>query len=217
MTQGSEEISKKDLLELTGISYGQLYRWKRKGLIPEAWFVKKAAFTGQETFFPRIEILERVGRIQGLKEDLPLDQLADLLSPRPASLPFTLVELREKNIVSTTALELMVATLGSEDPPGFDRILAAWVTDGLLKAGTISLEEGALILRTLAGACAPPDQGELAPPGQGDLLFLRKRGVGFCLVVQGHAFPDPEARLVTTLALPAQVAALKLAIKGDQA
>ncbi|MCL2486473.1 MAG: YhbD family protein, partial [Oscillospiraceae bacterium] len=31
-------ISKKDLLEFTGISYGQLYRWKREGLIPEEWF-----------------------------------------------------------------------------------------------------------------------------------------------------------------------------------
>ena len=31
-------ISKKELLDQTGISYGQLYRWKRKGLIPEAWF-----------------------------------------------------------------------------------------------------------------------------------------------------------------------------------
>ncbi len=57
MPPDPDQISKKDLLELTGISYGQLYRWKRKGLIPEAWFVKKPAFTGQETFFPRTEIL----------------------------------------------------------------------------------------------------------------------------------------------------------------
>ena len=70
------EISKKELLEFTGISYGQLYRWKRKGLIPEAWFVKRAAFTGQETFFPRTEILDRVERIQGLKEEINLDQVA---------------------------------------------------------------------------------------------------------------------------------------------
>jgi len=48
-----EEISKKDLLILTGISYGQLYRWKRKGLIPEDWFIKRASFTGQETYFPK--------------------------------------------------------------------------------------------------------------------------------------------------------------------
>ena len=46
-----ELISKKELLELTGISYGQLYRWKRKGLIPEDWFIRKSTYTGQETFF----------------------------------------------------------------------------------------------------------------------------------------------------------------------
>ena len=32
-----ELISKKELLETFGISYGALYRWKRMGLIPEAW------------------------------------------------------------------------------------------------------------------------------------------------------------------------------------
>ena len=42
-------ISKKDLLARTGISYGQLYRWKRQNLIPEEWFIKKSTFTGQET------------------------------------------------------------------------------------------------------------------------------------------------------------------------
>ena len=53
-------ISKKDLLNLTGISYGQLYRWKRKDLIPEEWFIRKSTFTGQETFFLKEEILERI-------------------------------------------------------------------------------------------------------------------------------------------------------------
>lgn len=46
-------ISKKQLLDLTGISYGQLYRWKRKQLIPEEWFIRKSTFTGQEPFFQR--------------------------------------------------------------------------------------------------------------------------------------------------------------------
>ena len=41
-------ISKKDLLTTTGISYGQLYRWKRQGLIPEEWFIKKASYTGPQ-------------------------------------------------------------------------------------------------------------------------------------------------------------------------
>lgn len=69
-------IAKKDLLQETGISYGQLYRWKRKGLIPESWFVRRATFTGQETFFPRAAILERIRWIQGMKPDIPLDDLA---------------------------------------------------------------------------------------------------------------------------------------------
>ncbi|MTL48522.1 DUF4004 family protein, partial [Turicibacter sanguinis] len=61
-------ISKKELLQLTNISYGQLYRWKRKNLIPEEWFIKKSVSTGQETFFPRKEILERIERILELKD-----------------------------------------------------------------------------------------------------------------------------------------------------
>ena len=43
-------ISKKDLLKRYGISYGALYRWKRMGLIPEEWFIKRSTPTGQETF-----------------------------------------------------------------------------------------------------------------------------------------------------------------------
>ena len=70
-----DEISKKDLLKETGISYGQLYRWKREGLIPEEWFVKRASFTGQETFFPRERVLERVRVILGMKEDKSLEDI----------------------------------------------------------------------------------------------------------------------------------------------
>ena len=75
-------ISKKEVLEKMGISYGQLYRWKRKGLIPEAWFVRRSTFTGQETFFPRDKILERVARIKEMKDEYPLDDLAELITTR---------------------------------------------------------------------------------------------------------------------------------------
>ena len=70
-----DEISKKELLEETGISYGQLYRWKREGLIPEEWFVKRPSYTGQETFFPRDRVLERIGMILERKDDLSLDEI----------------------------------------------------------------------------------------------------------------------------------------------
>ena len=74
-------ISKKELLELTGISYGQLYRWKRKQLVPEEWFISKSTFTGQETFFPQDRILDRIEKIKNMKGDITLDDLADMLSP----------------------------------------------------------------------------------------------------------------------------------------
>ncbi|MBQ8316465.1 MAG: DUF4004 family protein [Lachnospiraceae bacterium] len=73
---GEELISKKELLEQYGISYGALYRWKRKGLIPEEWFLKKATVTGQETFFPKELICERVELIQNQKDDFSLDELS---------------------------------------------------------------------------------------------------------------------------------------------
>lgn len=89
------EISKKDLLKETNISYGQLYRWKREGLIPEEWFIKKSTFTGQETFFPKAEILERIERIQLLKDEYSLEDLAKMLSPEMSNRIFQEDELEK--------------------------------------------------------------------------------------------------------------------------
>ena len=77
-----EEISKKDLLVETGISYGQLYRWKRDGLIPEEWFIKRSAFTGQETFFPRDRMLARIKGILALKDTHSLEEIRESLVNR---------------------------------------------------------------------------------------------------------------------------------------
>lgn len=85
-------ISKKELLSETGISYGQLYRWKREQLIPEEWFIKQSSFTGQETFFPREKILERINRILELKESHSLEELAGIFSPgAESSIPLSLL------------------------------------------------------------------------------------------------------------------------------
>lgn len=83
------DISKKDLLKETGISYGQLYRWKREGLIPESWFQKKSSFTGQETYFPKEEILKRIKAIQQLKDKYSLEELAKILSPEVSNRLFS--------------------------------------------------------------------------------------------------------------------------------
>lgn len=79
-TASGQLISKKELLEKYKISYGALYRWKRKGLIPEDWFIKKATSTGQETFFPAEAVCERIELILSQKEDVLLDDLANRLN-----------------------------------------------------------------------------------------------------------------------------------------
>ena len=77
-----ELISKKELLETFGISYGALYRWKRMGLIPEAWFLRRSTSTGQETFFRRDQICQRIRLILDNKEHQTLDELAASLAGR---------------------------------------------------------------------------------------------------------------------------------------
>ena len=69
-------ISKKELLEQYQISYGALYRWKRMGLIPDAWFLRRSAPTGQETYFRRAQICPRIEQILREKERVSLEQLA---------------------------------------------------------------------------------------------------------------------------------------------
>ena len=78
-------ISKKELLQQTGISYGQLYRWKREKLIPEEWFIKQSSYTGQETFFPREQILPRIAAILENKDKYSLTELSRRLSPDAAA------------------------------------------------------------------------------------------------------------------------------------
>lgn len=75
-----ELISKREVLERYGISYGALYRWKRLGLIPEEWFLKKATVTGQETFFRKENICPRVELILSRKEQISLEELAEELA-----------------------------------------------------------------------------------------------------------------------------------------
>lgn len=85
-------ISKKELLLKYNISYGALYRWKRKGLIPDEWFIKKSTVTGQETFFPEKLVCERIEKIQSMKDDVLLDELAKKLSGEENKNEFLLIE-----------------------------------------------------------------------------------------------------------------------------
>ncbi len=143
-------ISKKDLLELTGISYGQLYRWKRKNLIPEDWFVRKSTFTGQETFFPKEKILERIDKIQTMKEDLSLDELANMFSPSVREILLTKEDVLRKGIASEPVLQFFIEQTNKTAEFQFVDILYVYMLEELLQSGEISLEEGKMVLQVLS-------------------------------------------------------------------
>ncbi|KAA0561446.1 DUF4004 family protein [Bacillus sp. CH30_1T] len=116
-------ISKKEVLELTGISYGQLYRWKRKNIIPESWFIKKSTFTGQETFFPREKMLSRIDTIKDMKDDYSLDELSDFFSPNPTKIEVRADELPLHSILSDHTLSFCTAFLPARKVFEFPDIL----------------------------------------------------------------------------------------------
>jgi hypothetical protein len=194
----SEElISKKDLLELAGISYGQLYRWKRKDLIPEEWFVRKSTFTGQETFFPKEKILERIEKIQTMKENLSLDELADMFSPNVANLNYTKDELIKRNIVSTAVVDFYLEQEKGSLQFNFTRMLEVFVLEKLLQSGEINLEEGKMVLQVLK------DHAALIKQKSCQLVMTRKLGMSSCLLlinVEEYHF-ERGTKVVATLSL----------------
>jgi DNA-binding transcriptional MerR regulator len=107
-------ISKKELLAETGISYGQLYRWKREHLIPEEWFIKQSSFTGQETFFPKEQMLDRIRSIQELKDKYSLEELAKLLSPEIGESGFRMKDLEYLEEIDHELLGIFHSILGKE-------------------------------------------------------------------------------------------------------
>lgn len=170
-----ELISKKELLRITGISYGQLYRWKRKNLIPEEWFIRKSTFTGQETFFPKQQILARIQRIMSMKDELSLDEIADRFSPAP-ELSLPLQDIQKQNIVSKESLDIFLELHPALETMSFEDILSVYVLDKLLQAGDIGISEGPVVIRTLE------EQYATFAGKPCDLVFIRKLGVSTCLL-----------------------------------
>ncbi|AZS17562.1 YhbD family protein [Paenibacillus lutimineralis] len=208
-------ISKKELLDLTGISYGQLYRWKRKNLIPEQWFIRKSSFTGQETFFPRDKIIRRIDKILNMKDDLSLDALADVFSPNLADIQLTAGEIMEQNIVTSAALNLYIEMV---DPAAqhiifeFDKLLSIYVLDRWLQSGDIALDEGRLLIQAL---------NEHLPRMAGmecGIVLIRKMGVSAFLLIPNdqEIYMDPGVKRVAHLSLAQCTEELKLLVNGSE-
>jgi len=206
MANEEELISKKEALAQTGITYGQFYRWKREGLIPESWFERRSTFTGQETFLPKAKILERIERIKALKDEHSLEEIAQLLYPEASGetvSPGTL------GWISKEVLDYYTAARGRSGPFAFAEVFQMAVLEKLRELD-LELEEIGLALGTLR-----QDHWNL-----GDeklvwlLLIVRKpisiallpakkpRAISFCCIVPSERFRfDPEAQIIAQLDL----------------
>ena len=200
-------ISKKELLELTGISYGQLYRWKRKNLIPEEWFVRKSAFTGQETFFHRQSILSRIDKIKNMKEDLSLDDIAGVFSPEQAEITLRRQEIADRGIISTSVMDSFADEIGEENI-SFQKLLHLFIAQKLLQSGDIGMEEAKNVVATLG-------EGYITFEGKGcDVVVTRKLGISSCFLI-GTSSPlhvEKGAKLVTRAELARFAEELKMKI-----
>lgn len=201
-----ELISKKELLELTNISYGQLYRWKRKGLIPEDWFIKKSTFTGQETFFPKSRVLTRIDKIKNMKDDISLDDLADVFSPVFDKMSLSANEVTQRNIVAPNVLKMYLDFNDGDQVLDFNDILSAFILNKLIVSGEISLDEGRQLLEVL-------QEGMIKFKGEPSEVFLtRKLGVFSCFMVSPpcRVCFDKGVRLIGRINIATAIEELKL-------
>ncbi len=160
-------ISKRELLEATGISYGQLYRWKREKLLPDSWFVKRSSFTGQETFLPR-RAVERIRFILEHKDRYTLTQLVATLSPEAGSRTYRAEDVGMLPGAARPAQALR--RLANSEELDHGQALCAMIAADMLRAG-VRLDDAALqeVLNALIGW---QKQGFL-DSGEGRLTLLR--------------------------------------------
>lgn len=208
----SELISKKELLELTKISYGQLYRWKRKKLIPEDWFIKKSSFTGQETFFPKEEILDRINRILGMKDGLSLDEIARMLSPNVTETSIKKEEFKNKRIVDEMTITIYNNMYKLDDIYSFQDILQIYVLEQFIKSGEVSIDEGKNIIDTIKG------HYDTVKDKNCEVLLVRKFGAAICLILSAptEICIEQSAKLVKKINLSKCVEEIKLEISGQR-
>ncbi len=184
-------ISKKDLLSQTGISYGQLYRWKREGLIPSDWFIKQSSFTGQETFFPKEKVLKRVEAILTLKDTHSLEDLAKLFSPGVSERFFTLDDLSLVDELSEKIVSVVTDTLKRQTLTYIELILLVALSRFI---GKHKISDNELNLMTVALI-----ESFYGLKSTEYLLYLLKLQDNYYLAVLQDRFDNTTSECITTV------------------
>lgn len=194
-------ITKKELLELTGISYGALYRWKRMKLLPDDWFIHRSTVTGHETFFPRDKVLARVREIQELKGTMSLEEIARQYAPEPpGEVSMTPAEAAAAGIAVPPIVNQYLAMKPLERLE-YDDLLGLYVFGTLLQEGAVSRDEAFELSQAVL------DTEGVSEPA---VYLVRKYGVAFCVTageMQTVKF-DKNATVAKTLVVSNLKAAL---------
>lgn len=161
---------------MTGISYGQLYRWKRKELIPEEWFIKKSSYTGQETFFPREKIINRINKIIDLKDDMPLDDLAVMFTNKPKVDDVSEEYLIEKEIIREETLPIYKDIFREKEEYNFKDVLLMDILQREFDLGKLTISEIEVILKLINKEYKSIEEKD------GTLYIIRRLGIGICVV-----------------------------------
>lgn len=170
-----ELISKKDILEVTGISYGQLYRWKRKNLLPEDWFIKKSSYTGQETYFPKKKIIERINEIIQLKDTMSLDELADIFSDKADLKAVNGEALLACRFIRKEVLSIYENLMGKREIYGSKELLLMYILQEQIDLGKLTIEEIHIMMDIVNR------EYDRLVDGDGTLYMIRKSGVAVCI------------------------------------
>jgi hypothetical protein len=202
----SDLISKKELLDLANISYGQLYRWKRKGLIPEEWFIRRSTYTGQETFFPSEKILSRVEMIKNMKEDVSLNDLAGVFSPEKGSLRLLADEIVQRGIAQKEVVDIYAKFNPGEDSYSFDDMIFMALLKRLFDTGGVCRDEAITALELAFESLTSFKDG-------GCVLFaVRKLGVFSCFIVSSQCEIkfDSALKIIASVSMPSVKEELKI-------
>lgn len=217
MAVEEELISKKEVLEKTGISYGQFYRWKRKGIIPESWFIRKSTFTGQETFLPKEKILERIEKIKALKDQYSLDEIAEVLSPEAAKLGFSEEEIKKMDWLSKDVLDYYKQLRRQKGQYSFKELFYMAIIEQLRRRD-LAAEELDLAVATLLEHDIEIEEGvekflAIVRKEFSNVLTQARPKIAICCIFNECLF-DPKTEVAIKLELSKILEEIKINLRG---
>jgi DNA-binding transcriptional MerR regulator len=213
-------ISKKEILNATGISYGQFYRWKRKGLIPDKWLIHQSTRTGQESFLPEDKILPRIEKIKELKEDNTLKEIADLLSPELVEKKYVRSSLQDLDWVDEKLLEAYEEITDAKELYSFRDLVFLMVLFKLKESGGAA-RNAYLALEALTSSETERNEFD-------EKIVIARRcsklrptepdsddSYGFCAITASEVRFDPSVEVLEELNLSELVRELKLELREN--